>query len=119
VVINTLPMQAWLNRMGEGIYNHETPDGFSENSKAWSGPGQMAVRFEIARAIGSGPAGLFKPPQPDAKQAPGFPQLQSALFYRGGIDQSLSPATRTALDQALSVQEWNALFLSSPEFMRR
>jgi hypothetical protein len=112
-------MQNWLNRMSEGLYNHETPDGFSMASASWNGPGQMAARFEIARQIGSGSAGLFKLDQPQAKDQPAFPQLQNALYYKAGLDQTLAPTTKSALGQAGSPQDWNTLFLSSPEFMRR
>jgi len=119
VILNATPMQNWLNRMSEGLYNHETPDGYAMTSAAWDGPGQMAVRFEIARQIGSGSAGLFKADHPQAKDQPAFPQLQNALYYKAGLDQSLAPATRSALGQAGSPQDWNTLFLSSPEFMRR
>ena len=120
VILNTGPMQTWLTRMSEGLYNHETPDGYSMSAAAWDGPGQMAVRFEIARQIGSGSAGLFKPPgDGQAKDQPAFPQVQNALYWRGGLDGILAATTRTALGQAGSPQDWNTLFLSSPEFMRR
>jgi uncharacterized protein (DUF1800 family) len=119
VIVNTAPIQNWLNRMSEGLYNHETPDGYSMTSAAWSGPGQMAVRFEIARQIGSGSAGLFRSDQPAAKDLPAFPQLQNALFYGAGLDQTFAAPTKAALGQAASPQDWNTLFLSSPEFMRR
>ena len=118
VILNTGPIQGWLNRMAEGLYNHETPDGYPMTAAAWDGPGQMAVRFEIARQIGGGAAGLFKPDGPAAVERPAFPQLQNALYYQS-IAQTLSPPTRTALDQAVSAQDWNTLLLSSPEFMRR
>ncbi|THD56304.1 MAG: DUF1800 domain-containing protein [Phenylobacterium sp.] len=119
VILNTTPMQNWLNRMTEGLYNHETPDGYSMAAASWDGPGQLAVRFEIARQIGSGSAGLFKLDQPQAKDQPAFPQLQNALYYKAGIDQTLAAPTKSALGQAGSPQDWNTLFLSSPEFMRR
>jgi uncharacterized protein (DUF1800 family) len=119
VILNTTPMQNWLNRMSEGLYNHETPDGYALTSASWSGPGQLAVRFEIARQIGSGSAGLFKSDQPGSKDLPAFPQLQNALYYKAGLDQTLAAPTRSALGQAGSPQDWNTLFLSSPEFMRR
>ncbi len=118
IILNTGPIQGWLNRMGEGLYNHETPDGFPMTAPAWDGPGQMAVRFEIARQIGGGAAGLFKPDGPAAVERPAFPQLQNALYYRG-LGDTLGAATLAALNQAVSPQEWNSLFLSSPEFMRR
>ena len=117
VVVNTQPMQNWMNRLGEGLYNHETPDGYPLAAAAWIGPGEMAVRFEIARQIGSGSAGLFRPPGA-AQGQPAFPQAQNALYYELIADR-LAPPTRAALGQATSPQEWNALFFSSPEFMRR
>ena len=133
VILNTRPMENWLNRMGEGLYNHETPDGYPMTSAAWNGPGQMAVRFEIARQIGSGAPALFRvddAPAPSAAMmaapAPAPlppppsppPTLQMALYQRG-LGPSLSAPTLGALSQAGSPRDWNALFLSSPEFMRR
>jgi uncharacterized protein (DUF1800 family) len=117
VILNTLPIQGWLNRMGEGLFNHETPDGFAMTSASWNGPGQMMVRFEIARQIGSGSAGLFKPEGPNAVDQPAFPLIANSLYFNG-LRQTLGPTTLTALDQAISPQDWNTLFLSSPEFMR-
>jgi len=51
-------------------------------------------------------------------QRPAFPQLANGLYYEA-MAQTLGPATRQALAQAASPQEWNTLLLSSPEFMRR
>jgi uncharacterized protein (DUF1800 family) len=152
VIVNTQPIIGWLNRMGEGLFARETPDGFPMESAAWTGPGQMSVRFEIARQIGSGAAGLFKPPaqpaplemapasvatmassaMPAAIQYQGAkPSLSTAVAtppplmklqttrYYDEIAPSLGADTKAALAQATSPQEWNALFLSSPEFMRR
>ncbi len=117
IILNPQPLVNWLNRMGEGLYNHETPDGYPLASAAWSGPGQMATRFDVARQVGGGAAGLFRAPGTPA-DAPAFPQLQNALYYNG-FAATLGAPTRVALVQAASSQEWNALFLSSPEFMRR
>jgi hypothetical protein len=117
VVLNTAPILGWLGRLAHGLYNHETPDGYPMTVASWSGPGQMAMRFEIARQIGSNSAGLFRPPGPDAVDHPAFPQIQNALYFTS-LQQTLSAPTRAALDQAVSPQDWNTLFLSSPEFMR-
>jgi uncharacterized protein (DUF1800 family) len=117
VILNTLPIQGWLNRLGEGLFNHETPDGYALTSASWDGPGQMMVRFEIARQIGSGSSGLFKPDIPNAVDQPAFPLIANALYFNG-LRQTLGPTTLAALDQAISPQDWNTLFLSSPEFMR-
>src|SRR5580693_790520 len=117
VILNTLPIQSWLNRLSEGLFNHDTPDGYSMISASWNGPGQMMVRFEIARQIGSGSSGLFKPDMPNAADQPAFPLIANSLYFNG-LRQTLGPTTLTALDQAVSPQDWNTLFLSSPEFMR-
>ncbi len=118
VILNTAPVQNWMNRLAEPLYNHETPDGYPMSSAAWDGPGQMAARFEVARQIGSGPAGLFKPDAPGAIDHPGFPQLQNALYYTT-LSKVLAQPTQASLQQAVSAQDWNTLFLSSPEFMHR
>jgi uncharacterized protein (DUF1800 family) len=117
VILNTLPIQSWLNRLSEGLFNHDTPDGYSMISASWNGPGQMMVRFEIARQIGSGSSGLFKPDMPNAADQPAFPLIANSLYFNG-LRQTLGPTTLAALDQAVSPQDWNTLFLSSPEFMR-
>ena len=85
---------------------------------AWSSAGQMSTRFEVARTIGSGPAGLFKTEATPPVEKPAFPQLSNALYHQG-LAPSLSPRTRQALEQATSPQEWNTFLLSSPEFMNR
>ena len=117
VIVNTLPIQSWFNRLAEGLYNHQTPDGYSMESSTWNASGQMTTRFEIARQIGSSAAGLFKPPGPAAVEEPAFPLLQNSLYFNG-LQAQLSAQTRAALDKAVSPQDWNTLLLSSPEFMQ-
>jgi uncharacterized protein (DUF1800 family) len=117
VIMNVAPIQNWLGRLAQALYGRETPDGYPMISAAWSGPGQMAMRFEIARQIGSNSAGLFKPTGPDAIDHPAFPQIANALYFNS-LQQTLTASTRAALDLAMSPQDWNTLFLSSPEFMR-
>ncbi|MCJ2015356.1 DUF1800 domain-containing protein [Methylobacterium sp. J-076] len=116
VILNAGPVLGWLNRLGEGLFGRTTPDGYPTDAAAWSGPGQLAARFEVARQIGSGPAGLFKPAEgrPDE---PAFPLIANG-FYFTVLEGGLSPATRAALAQAVSPQDWNTLFLASPEFAR-
>ena len=117
-VLNVGPILNWLNRMGEPLYGRVTPDGYALQSSAWDSPGQMATRFEIARAIGSGSAGLFKTEGPQPQERAAFPQLANALYFQS-IVQTLAGPTLEALDQAVSPQEWNAFLLSSPEMMMR
>lgn len=117
VILNTGPVLGWLNRLGEGLFNRSTPDGYPLDTAAWNGPGQLTTRFEIARQIGSGPVGLFKAPGPDGAEEPAFPLLQNGLYF-GTLAATLTAPTRAALGQAVSPQDWNTLFLSSPDFMR-
>lgn len=117
-ILNAGPILHWLNRMGEPLYGHPTPDGYPMNEAAWASPGQLAVRFEIAKAIGSGNAGLFKSDGPQPQERAAFPQLSNALYFQS-ISKTLSSGTRQALDQASSAQEWNTFLLSSPEMMAR
>jgi uncharacterized protein (DUF1800 family) len=117
-ILNAGPILNWLNRMGEPLYGHQTPDGYPLTESAWASPGQMAVRFEIAKAIGSGNAGLFKSEGPQPQERVAFPQLSNALYFQS-IRKTLSRGTRQALDQAASPQEWNTYLLSSPEMMAR
>lgn len=117
-VLNVGPMLNWINRMGEPLYGHATPDGYALQSAAWSSPGQLTTRFEIAKALSSGSAGLFRTDGPQPLERPAFPQLANSLYYQS-IAKTLGPATRKALEQAASPQEWNTYLLASPEMMRR
>jgi uncharacterized protein (DUF1800 family) len=115
-IVNVQPIRNWLNRMAEPLYGHETPDGYPITQAAWAGPGAMATRFEIARVIGSSSAGLFKSDAQDAAERPAFPQIAGPLYF-AAIGPTLASSTTNVLDKAVSPQDWNTLFLSSPEFM--
>ena len=117
-ILNAGPILNWLNRMGEPLYGRSTPDGYALTASAWASPGQMALRFEIAKAIGSGNAGLFKSEGAPPQERAAFPQLSNALYFQS-IRQTLSAGTRQALEQAASAAEWNTLLLASPEMMTR
>lgn len=118
VILNPGPMLGWLGRLAEPLYGHETPDGYPLIDAAWNGPGQMVTRFEVARAVGSNAAGLFKIEGPPVLEQPAFPLVANSLYF-SGIQGTLGPATLNALSHANSPQDWNTLFLSSPEFMHR
>jgi uncharacterized protein (DUF1800 family) len=116
-ILNSGPMLNWLNRMAEPLYGRQTPDGYPLTESAWASSGQMTTRFEIAKAIGSGSAGLFKTDGPQPQERAAFPQLANALYFQY-VQKTLSSSTRQTLDQAGSPQEWNTFLLSSPEMMR-
>ena len=115
-ILNTTPVINWLSRLGQPRYGHLTPDGYSLVSTAWDSPGQMTTRFDIAKAIGTGSAGLFK--TDSGTDYPGFPKLSNGLYF-SYLQPSLGPTTLKILEQASSPQEWNTLLLASPEMMVR
>jgi uncharacterized protein (DUF1800 family) len=114
-ISNTRPMLNWLNALGEGPYNRATPDGYPLGELNWASPGQISRRFEIARAIGSGNAGLFDPEDGTTATSSGFPHLSNRLYFEA-LEPFLAAGTRAALSRANSQQEWNTFLLSSPDF---
>jgi len=116
---NYHPAVNWLQQLGEPLYGRVTPDGYPLTEPAWTSSGQLVRRFEIARAIGSGNAGLFNTEEPGAA-APGvgFPMLTSRLYY-DVLEPALSVKTRTTLAETSSQQEWNTILLASPDWMQR
>ncbi|HEX6832513.1 MAG TPA: DUF1800 family protein, partial [Rudaea sp.] len=116
-ITNERPIVNWLNAQAEPLFGHSTPDGYALTESAWASSGQISRRFEIARTIGGGNAGLFDT-EDGARGSGGFPKFSSRLFYEG-VEPYLSKTTLAALDKAASPQEWNAFLLASPEFNYR
>ena len=124
VIVNPRPLIAMLYRMGEPLYGRRTPDGYPLQSTAWSSPGQLTTRFAVAQQLGAGAPALFRRPARGPVTAEAGRALRgvrppdladSAVFE---ADQAiLSRATRSALAQTGNRVRWNALWLSSPEFM--
>jgi hypothetical protein len=100
--------------MGEPLYGHQTPDGYPLDKASWSSPGQMTTRFEIARNISNSKLSIAM----NAPESNKSVSIKNSSYY--DIWQLLiSDGTKNVLAQAKTPQEWNALFLSSPEFMNR
>ncbi len=118
VVSNVKPVVQWLNQLGEGLYARTTPDGYSLQASAWTSSGQMTRRFELARTLGANASGLFSDDDGKPTSAIGFPQLSNRLFY-SALESSLTERTKQVLAQTNSANEWNAVLLSSPEWMQR
>jgi uncharacterized protein (DUF1800 family) len=114
-ISNSRPMLNWLNSLGEAPFGRQTPDGYPLTELSWASSGQMSRRFEIARAIGSGSAGLFDAEDGSAAANGGFPQLSNRLYFEA-VEPFLTAHTREALGRAVSQQEWNTFLLSSPDF---
>jgi uncharacterized protein (DUF1800 family) len=117
-IVNVHPVVNWLNTLGEPLYGRQTPDGYPLLEANWASSGQLGKRFEVARAIGAGNAGLFASEDGTPAGATGFPQLASRYYFEWR-ESLLSSATRAALDQAGSQLDWNTYLLSSPEFNYR
>jgi uncharacterized protein (DUF1800 family) len=117
-ITNYHPAVSWLQQLGEPLYGRVTPDGYPLTEAAWSSSGQLVRRFEIARAIGSGNAGLFNNEDNTPGPATGFPLLTSRLFFEA-IDPALGVRAREALGRTSSQQEWNTILLASPDWMQR
>jgi uncharacterized protein (DUF1800 family) len=117
-ITNYHAVVGWLTQLGEPLYGRVTPDGYPLAEAAWTSPGQLVRRFEIARAIGTGSAGLFSNEDNSPGPAIGFPLLTSRFYY-DVLELGLAPKTRAALDRAASQAEWNTLLLASPDWMER
>ena len=118
VITNYHPAIGWLQQLGEPLYGRVTPDGYPLTEAAWSSSGQMVRRFEIARALGSGNAGLFNNEDSTPGPSTGFPLLTSRLFF-DAIDRTLGARAHEALGRTSSQQEWNTILLASPDWMQR
>ncbi|MDB5826405.1 MAG: hypothetical protein JWQ73_625 [Variovorax sp.] len=118
VVTNTAPLLGWINRMGEPLYGHETPDGYPLTQSAWASAGQMTTRFEIARAIGANGAVLFRTDDATPLERPAFPPLAESSAVKAAMP-GFGADTRAALADARSPQDWNTFLLASPELMNR
>ena len=117
-IVNAHPLVNWLNALGEPLWGRQTPDGYPLTEGGWASSGQISRRFEIAKAIANGSAGLFEPEDGSGAAMGGFPQLASRVYY-DAFEPRLSAPTRGALERAASQVEWNTFLLASPEFNYR
>jgi uncharacterized protein (DUF1800 family) len=94
---DTGPVIGTLALLGEPLYARQTPDGYPLTRTDWESPGQLAARFDVARAM--------------AERVP----------HQLSVDAlpPLGAATREALAKTTSVKDWNMLLFASPEFMQR
>ena len=120
-ITNLRPAVRWLQALGQPLYGRVTPDGYPLTEAAWTSSGQLVQRFEIARAIGGGNADLAGEPDDDAwaartrhRSGPAF-----AVLQRADRAAALVSGRRQALQATTSPREWNALLLSSPDWMLR
>jgi uncharacterized protein (DUF1800 family) len=126
------PAVNWINQLGEPIYAHLTPDGYGMSAKDWLSADQMAKRFEISRAI-FGNAGILYTNEALAKtleetDKKRLQELRKEAREQHPVDTfgiydlmrpALSDKTMDVLKKSLTMDDWNSLLLSSPEFMYR
>ncbi len=126
-IVNTAPILNWLTNLGQQPNGHLTPDGYSLLENAWDSPAQMTTRFDVAKSIANGAPKLFladsdadEIPKSDRVVARELAQISLGKnAYVAKWSETLSPSSREALSQSATAQEWNTLFLSAPEMMRR
>jgi len=92
-----------LRQLGQPTWQPGSPAGWDDIAASWAGPDALVRRVEVAQRIADKAASTV-----DARA------LAEKLF-----PGSLSEATRTAIARAESPAEGLALFLVSPEFVRR
>ncbi|MEN9892928.1 MAG: hypothetical protein RLY78_3223, partial [Pseudomonadota bacterium] len=81
------PLIGWMNRLGEGVFERGTPDGWPQDAASWHSPAQLEQRFEIAQAIVGGAARVFLPVATVAGPAP------DPITRAGGPSPSPSPGS--------------------------
>jgi uncharacterized protein (DUF1800 family) len=126
VLRNYRPLAAALAQLGEPVYGHQTPEGYSMKARDWASSDQLAKRFQLARGLVGARARLFVTAEAiDAGIGEGELRRvrQSHPIERGRIEPLVAPLhserTRKSLASAADPQEWAALVLSAPEFMYR
>ncbi len=127
---NVRPVVGWINQLGEGFYDHVSPDGYSLVSQDWLSADQLSKRLDIAKGIYWGAGALYTDEsitqQLDNTDKAQLQDLRQKARQAHPIDSfdiydlmrpMLSEQTQATLKQSLSFDEWNSLLLSSPEFM--
>lgn len=94
---------AWLNALGEPLWQPPGPNGFSDQADSWASAEGMKVRLDIAWQAARQVKDIGNPND-----------MLDAL-----IGPSASPETRQEIARAESKQQGLALLLMAPEFQRR
>jgi len=137
-VNNPRPLLGTMARLGQGLYQCQTPDGYKNTEDAWLSPDATTLRIGFATGLGRGALPLKAPPpenqiaanttpmpqmvadQPGAepKPQPPKPELLDAAPLEALLAPVLSDTTKAAVAEAPDNLK-AALILGSPDFMRR
>jgi uncharacterized protein (DUF1800 family) len=143
-VNNPRPLLGTMARLGEGLYQCQTPDGYKNTEEAWLSPDATTLRIGFATGLGRGnlpltaaPAetpppdmntaqqpqpgtGTMQPPQPQlvADQPAVKPQPLDPAPLEALLGPVLSDNTKSTVADAPDNLK-AALILGSPDFMRR
>jgi hypothetical protein len=132
-----------MARLGEGLYQCQTPDGYKNTEDSWLSPDATTLRIGFATALGRGNLPVKNPPPPEQPAAAPMagqpmqqqPQLVSDQPGQPKPDQpkpvpldptpieallgpTLSDNAKTAVAEAPDNLK-AALILGGPDFMRR
>jgi len=147
-VNNPRPLLGTMARLGEGLYQCQTPDGYKNTEDAWLSPDATTLRIGFATALGRGnlpvkepppppnnnqlaanlaanraAVGMSTPPQPpqliaDQEPAKPKPDALDPAPLEALLGPVLSANTLAIVSQAQPDLR-AALILGSPDFMRR
>lgn len=118
--------------MGEPLYEHVSPEGYSLSGQDWLSANQIAKRLDLTKAMYWGNGALYVDEaltlQLDNTDKHQLQQLRqhareehpvASFDIYDLLRPMLSQQTLIALDKSLELDESNSLLLSSPEFMYR
>jgi len=137
-VNNPRPMLVTMARLGMGLYQCLTPDGYKNTEDAWLSPDATTLRIGFATGLARGAlplqrqppsieeqlaaANAMAQPQPIVASAAAEPEPTGAPLAAATLEELLAPIlgdhTRAAIADAPAALQ-AALVIGSPDFMRR
>ena len=121
------PLTEYLSRMGQGVFQHPTPDGYPDEAAPWLGT--LLWRWNFAFALPAGKVPRVKVPLEQLAKAIGLNAVdapgarETAFRYLAGV--SPTAVQRAALDEAAAAlgsgagtADLLALVMASPAFQR-
>jgi uncharacterized protein (DUF1800 family) len=120
------PLMETLHRMGQGLFQHPTPDGYPDAESPWLGTLLWRWNFAFALAGGKTPAvnsdvrALAKALEPPAsrRNKGGAPQDLTAKLVAHFTGRKPAPAELEAIGRCTDDVERVGLILASPAFQR-